>query len=104
MNGLSDSEPVQTLALEGDRAVGSTPTSFAIFSWRSFWYRGMSLGGVGILTGWALHSRERVNPERFWFGTIAGTLLGVIASLVTTGVRLTWIRARKVSQSDRAHQ
>ncbi|MCX5985925.1 MAG: hypothetical protein NTX54_05340 [Chloroflexi bacterium] len=103
MNGSSISASAQSVGLDGDGAVGPTPTSFATFSWRSFWNGGMSLGGVGILTWWALNSRERVNPERFWFLTIAGTLLGVFASLVTTGVRHIWIRSRKEPRADRAH-
>lgn len=79
------------------------PAAFAAFSSQSFSIVGIPSGALGIVIGWTLHSRERVNPERFWFGAIAGTLLGVFASLVTTGVRHIWIRSRKEPRADRAH-
>ena len=79
------------------------PAAFAAFSSQTFLIVGIPSGVLGIVIGWALHSRERVNPERFWFGTIAGTLLGVIASLLIASVRRIRTNARKASRADRAH-
>jgi hypothetical protein len=53
--------------LVGDGALGPTAASVANLSWPSFWCSGIPFGVLGILPGWALHSRYTANSQRFWF-------------------------------------